>query len=424
MNRDRSGAAGEASLRMWLNRMMPADGGVTVARVLLLATVVTVLVSVTAGQVFEGASYLAFAYYPELRRRLAGTLRHPVMPGFLAFAAVIVLGAFYGLASWHDSMSALIGWRRMLLLPLALAVFDDAAAKRLLLTVLMVTCVVATLFAFYGIWAGLPMKGYGVVFGNYTNQSSIFALVVAGAVAALMCPDAFAGHRLLGDWRILAAVIALLAADIVIILPGRSGYVDILVMPVVLVTLLSRGAWRVKAAAGLAVVVGLGMALAATPHVRQRVMQAVTEIETVDQAAQGSSVSQRVVMWRTTIGMIRDHPIFGVGTGGFLDGYRPYVQGGGWQGFEASDPHNQYLKILGEQGVVGLAALLFFIFRVLACPAATPYRQLAIAAMAAWCATSLANSHFSTFIEGRLLFFWLGAMLATQTKGFVRAARV
>ena len=394
----------------------PADGGVARARILLLATVVTLLLSVTAGQVFEGASYLAFACYPELRRRLGRTLHHPVMPGFLAFAAVIAIGAFYGPASWHDAMSALIGWRRLLLLPLALAVFDDAAAKRMLLTVLTVTCVVATLVAFYVVAAGLPMlKGYGVVFGTYTTQATIFALVVAGCVAALMCPQAFAGHRLLGDRRILAVVIALLAADIVFILPGRSGYVDLVVMPVVLVTLLAPGGWRAKGAAGLGVLACVGVVLAASPHVRERVVQAVTEIETVEQAAAGTSLGQRVVMWRTTVRMIGDHPIFGVGTGGFQDGYRPYVQGVGWQDFESADPHSQYLKILGEQGIVGLAALLFFIFRTLTCPAAPPYRQLAIAAMVAWCVTSLGNSHFSTFVEGRLLFFWLGAMLATQT---------
>jgi O-antigen ligase len=287
----------------------------------------------------------------------------------------------------------------------------------MLLTVLTVTCVVATLVAFCVVAAGLPMlTGYGVVFGNYAMQAIAFSLVVAGCVAALMCPQAFAGHRLLGDRRILAVVIALLAADIVLILPGRSGYVDLIVMPVVLVTLLAPGGWRAKATAGLAVLVCLGAVLVASPHVRQRVAQAVTEIATVDQATEGTSLGQRVVMWRTTVRMIRDHPIFGVGTGGFQDGYRPYIQGvTGWQDFESGDPHSQYLKILGEQGVVGLAALLFFIFRVLTCPAAAPYRQLAIAAMLAWCATSLANSHFSTFVEGRLLFFWLGAMLATQT---------
>jgi len=394
----------------------PTDGGVALARILLLATMVTLLLSVTAGQVFEGASYLAFAWYPELRRRLAGTLRHPVMPGFLALAAVIVIGVFYGMASWHDAMSALVGWRRALLLPLALAVFDDAAAKRLLLTVLAVTCVVATLVAFYVVAAGLPMlTGYGVVFGTYATQASVFSLVAAGCVAALICPQAFAGHRLLGDRRIVAVVLALLVADIVVILPGRSGYVDIIVMPVVLVTLLAPGSWRVKAAAGLAVLVCCGVVLVASPHVRDRVAQTIADIRRVDPAVEAGSLQQRMVMWRTTLQMIEDRPILGVGTGGFLDGYRPHMPESGWQRFESGDPHNQYLKIFGEQGIVGLAAFLFFIFRVLTCPAETPYRQLAVAAMIAWCATSLANSHFSTFIEGRLVFFWLGAMLATQT---------
>jgi O-antigen ligase len=224
------------------------------------------------------------------------------------------------------------------------------------------------------------------------------------------------GHRLFGDRRIVVAVLALLAADIVIILPGRSGYVDLIVMPVVLVTLLAPGGWRVKATAGLGVLAFCGMVLVASPHVRDRVGQAITDIRTIDQGTGGGgSLQQRIVMWRTTLRMIQGHPILGVGTGGFLDGYRPYIPDIAWQHFETGDPHNQFLKILGEQGIVGLAAFLFFIFRVLTCPAAAPYRQLAIAAMIAWCATSLANSHFSTFIEGRLLFFWLGAMLATQT---------
>jgi len=99
-----------------------------------------------------------------------------------------------------------------------------------------------------------------------------------------------------------------------------------------------------------------------------------------------------------------------------MDGYMPYVEGvPGWKGGGTGDPHNQFLKILGEQGLVGLAAFLFFIGGALACPAPSPYRQIGAAVVIGWCATSLANSHFSTFVEGRLVFFWLGAMLATQT---------
>ena len=88
----------------------------------------------------------------------------------------------------------------------------------------------------------------------------------------------------------------------------------------------------------------------------------------------------------------------------------------GWRGVATGDPHNRFLKFLGEQGIIGLAAVLFLIFRAVTCPAPVPYRQLAIAILAGWCATSLANAHFSTFVEGRMLFFCLGAMLADPAR--------
>jgi hypothetical protein len=52
-----------------------------------------------------------------------------------------------------------------------------------------------------------------------------------------------------------------------------------------------------------------------------------------------------------------------------------------------------------------------FIFWTLRCPAPMPWRALAAAALIGWCAVSLASSEFSTHNQGRLIFFWLGAML-------------
>jgi O-antigen ligase len=402
----------------WVLRILaPADGGVMLARLLLLATIVTLLRWTTPAQVLEGATYVAFACLPELRRRLWQTRHHPVMAGFLPFAGVIVVASFYGLASWHDSISALIGWRRLLLLPLALAVFDDEASKRLVLKVLVVVCLIGAAVSFIGVWLVLPgWPGRGVVFDNYAIQGIVFSLAIIICLVTLLRPDLFAGDRLLGDRRFAAVAIAVLVVDIVFVLTGRSGYVTAIVMPLVIVTLLAAGTWRVKVLAGLGVLICVGVLFVSSTQLRSRVEQAINEIETVDQVTEGTSLGQRVVMWRATVRMIRDHPVFGVGTGGFADGYRPYLQGfTGWQRFESADAHNQFLKVQAEQGIIGLAALFFFIFRALTCPAATPYRQLAIAAMIGWCATSLANSHFSTFVEGRLLYFWLGAMLATQT---------
>ncbi len=392
-----------------------AERELLVTRMLLLGIIVTMLVSTSVAIAFEFASYVAFAFLPEPRRRLAQALRHPLTLALVPFGLVIVVAAFYGPTSWHNALAALAGWRRLLLLPLAIAVFDDEPSKRLILNTIIVVslagAVVSLLCA-----SLLPVHGWlarGVIYRNYTAQGITFSLAIVICSAAFLRPTFFAGERLLGDRRIMAAAIAVMAIDVVFVLESRSGYVAVIVMLAALITFLVGGSWRAKVAACLGVVVCVGLVLAASPRVRGGFEQGLHDVETVDVAPEGTRVGQRDVMWRNSIRMIRDPPIFGVGTGGFQDGYRPYVQGvAGWQSFETDDPHNQFMKIQGEQGLIGLAALLFFIARAFMCPAPAPYRQLAAAALLGWCATSLANSHFSTFAESRLLFFWLGAMLA------------
>jgi O-antigen ligase len=398
-----------------LKSMAPADGGVAIARVLLLSTIVTVLVSTSVGVAFEFATYLAFALLPEPRRRFVQALRQPIVIALVPFAAVVFIGIFYGATTWPNALSALSGWRRLLLLPLAAAVFDDAVSKRLLCKVFVITCVVGALFSFVTAWlwiAPFNRVPQGIAFHNYAVQGMAFSVAMIVCIATLLRPEFFAGDRFLGDRRIMAVALALIVVDVMFVIVGRSGYLSVAVMAVAAVAFLARGSWRAKGLAGLAVTIAVGVMLVSSPHVRSRVEQGLREIETVDRAPEASSVGFRVVFVRNTLRMIHDHPLLGVGTGGFLDGYRPYVDGvDGWKGDGTGDPHNQFLKILGEQGLIGFAAFMFFIVGALTRPGTTPYREIAAAALLGWCATSLANSHFSTFVEGRLVFFWLGAML-------------
>jgi O-antigen ligase len=395
----------------------PADGGVTLARVMLLAFLVTLVASTSPAIIVEVATYLVFALSAELRRRVRQALRHPVTVSVLIFWAVVALGALHGPTAWHDALGNLLGWRRLLLVPLGLAVFDDDGSKRLLLKVLIGTGLVGTLASAIGFFAHMPgWWGRGVVFHNYAAQGIAFALAAIACMAALIRPECFAGDRLLQDRRVTAAAACALAIDVVFILDGRSGPVSLIVMAVVIGTLLAPGSWRAKALAGAGVLLCVGVLLLSSAHVREGFAKAVHEIETVDESPVGTSVGQRVVMWRNSLRMIRDHAILGVGSGGYQDGYRPYAAGvHDWQRFLTDDPHNQFLKILGEQGIIGLATFLFFIYRALTAPAATPYRELTAAAVIGWCATSLASSHFSTFVEGQLLFLWVGAMLGGGT---------
>ena len=393
----------------------PTDGGLALARVLLLADLVTTPIATTVENVIEFAAYGVILIMPEPRRRVVEAMRHPAIIGALPLAAMIVIAAFYGPAAWSDALRSLFAWRRILVLPLAAALFFDAPSKRLVLKVLVVTCVVGTLVSFVtfatGFWITQRLDP-GIVFHDYAVQGVTFSLAAIACVAALLRPADFAGDRLLGNRAAMAVILAMLVFDVVFILWGRTGAFAIVLMTGAAVVFLVEGTLRRKALAGLAVLVCGGLLLLTSPHVRSRVGAGINEIETVDQAPQGSRLGTRIVLWRNAARMIADHPIFGVGTGGFQTAYAPYVRGvAGWQGDESGDPHNQYVKFQAEQGIFGLAAFLFFIYATFRCTAPPPWRALAAAALIGWCAISIASSEFSTHNQGRLIFFWLGAML-------------
>jgi O-antigen ligase len=386
------------------------------ARVLLLAVIVSMLVSTSVAIAFEFTAYATFLLQPALRSRVVALRRNPVAIGLSVFVAAIVLGALHGPAAGVESASALFAWRRVLILPLALAVFDDTGSKLLAAKVTLLAGLFGASASF--LTQGLDLQvtakiGHGIIFQNYATQGMFLSVGAAVAMSALLRNNTVKDDRLLGNRLAMGIALLVLVVDIIYVLPGRSGYVTVVVFLVSVVVLLIPGSWRLKVGAGAVLVVVLTTLLASSAVTRSRVSQALAEIADVDRAAEPSSLGQRVVFVRNTMRMIADHPVFGVGTGGFLEGYRPYAQSkSGWQRQDTGDPHNQFLKILAEQGVIGLVAMLFFLYQAFACPAPAPYRQLAIAVLLGWCSTSLASSHFSTFAESRMIFFWLGAMLS------------
>ena len=76
------------------------------------------------------------------------------------------------------------------------------------------------------------------------------------------------------------------------------------------------------------------------------------------------------------------------------------------------DSHNQYTNTLIEIGIVGVLLFCGFIAACFRQAVSRPFKVLGIGALLAWCATSLFSLHFSAASEGRLIFIWLGAMLA------------
>jgi O-antigen ligase len=72
---------------------------------------------------------------------------------------------------------------------------------------------------------------------------------------------------------------------------------------------------------------------------------------------QGETGFFRLSLWRSSLNMIRDRPIFGVGLDNFLYAYRGrYILDNAWQEPNLSHPHNIILDFATRLGILGLAA--------------------------------------------------------------------
>lgn len=73
--------------------------------------------------------------------------------------------------------------------------------------------------------------------------------------------------------------------------------------------------------------------------------------------------TRRVDIWRATVEIIKDHPLVGVGFGGYWTAITEYHDASG--AYTPQQAHNDYLELLASGGVLGLTIFLWFVFLLL-----------------------------------------------------------
>lgn len=339
--------------------------------------------------------------------RLSASQR--VGQALLVFFALLWLDVLYSPVPWSENWSSLWAWRKPVMGFIVLGLFVDEVWKLRLLKVFLAVSACGLAASSIGWLLQLPPKpgqALGVYFTNHATQGMTFA------VAVLCCLelDRVAAPR----WRQWLRVAALLfALNIVFISISRSAYAALVC--VALVCGLNRLGWRrlPLVAAALALLVATAFGLSST--LRDRVQQGINEMRSYQLSPDMTSAGVRVVFWRNALTLAAEKPLLGHGTGSYAAAYRDrFVNPDlGWRGLPSTDPHNQYLFIAVENGLLGLVVFLGVLalaFREARGPGL--YRGIVMGALLAWCLTSLFNSHFRTFPEGHLIWLLVGAMLA------------
>lgn len=338
---------------------------------------------------------------------------NPVSRCALLLFGLLLLGTLWGNQPAADARDYLLKYLDLAFVPLFIYYFRDPATRRHGLLALAGTLALVLALSFL-VKAGLLPQG-GWVQGS--PQSPVvfkfrithnFLMAFGAFLYAWLAFSAPAGSRA----RILWGLLALLAAaNVTLMVEGATGYLTLGVLALLLVA--TRLPRRV-AIAGFAAAPLLVAALLAVPGpLAQRVAALAQELQSwrPDVAARDSSAGLRIEFYRNTLGIIADHPLVGTGTGGLPGAYAGRVRGTDM--LATRNPHNEYLHIAAQLGLLGLATMVLMLVvqwrtaRRLPSPMENGLARGLVLAMAVGC---LFNSMLLDHAEG-LFYAWLGGLL-------------
>lgn len=284
----------------------------------------------------------------------------------------------------------------------ALAVRDDRDRSIVIAAVLTLAGVEGALGVYQYVtrtgagFAGQSVRAVGT-FGAY-NVMALSKVVAFGIVAALAVACR-------GRYRRVAATGAVL-----LLLPlalALSRGIWLAVVGAVVVVLLVHDLRRLVQVAVLAVIVGAVILTVSGPDstVRKRFDSLVGTASAPD-----SSVRNRYELWDAAVGMWEDHPITGVGPKHFADLRSEYASialdprsdvsdASGFRKVELLSPHNLYLLVLSELGVLGLGA------------------YVALLASAVGASVAAARDPAGGMVQGEFALFTLGAVTVIAIAG-------
>jgi O-antigen ligase len=385
---------------------------IDLARWMMISLSITILFSPFFTNVLEITLFGLFIFNKDLRARFWSFKNQPLLLASALFILLLSIDCFYSVAPLKETLESLWGWRKILLLPLGLVLFNDALWKNKFAYSLVIFVSIVSLFCMLCYLLELSIRGQepGVLIRNHATQGMIFSVTLFLMSAFLLFKKHILSIRRLWVLGLMLIILGVL----VYMTPGRSGYLAFMVATVYLGYLL----FRAKLYKMLSVVFLLSSTLLLTsPLVGERIELGVKEMQHVIPASiESSSMGMRMVLWKHTIELIQDRPLLGFGTGGFEEAYSQKIKDNpDWEKNIMHDPHNQFLKIWVEMGIFGLMVFLGMLASSLFQKSSKMYFHLGIGVLLAWCATSLFSSHFSTFTEGRFIYIWLGIMLASES---------
>lgn len=370
-------------------------------------------ISVAFDNVLIVLAILGWLAAGNLASKLRAIRSNPVALAALVFAAIMLLGMSWSPRPLLELKESTVEALRFLVLGMLVTVFDDERTRHRAIAAFLASSGLVLAISFL-LWSGLVSAipgvkgnpGYPVAFKFHITHNVLMA--VAAVLFMLRAMQAT------GRARWVYALLAMAAAfNILFMIPGRTGQLALAAALIYVACSRFRLRGLVMGGAVMTAIVAIAW-WAPNSVIQQRTALAMQEASAwrPDEAQSvHSSVGMRLEFYRNSAQMVLERPLFGTGTGGFRPAYAERVSG---KGMVVTDhPHNAFLLVAAELGLVGLAALAWLLFVQWRTARELPLRADCIAArslLIVFVVAGLVSSTFNDHVEG-LFFVWASALL-------------
>lgn len=294
----------------------------------------------------------------ELRIKISQMLLEPVTRAILLFVGVFVVASFYSTAPWSDIRIALGKMSKWLYLPFLVCALQPSKHRRWVLNAFLGSMMLTLFLAMLKIYGGISL--WSVRFTDAcVFKDHIFTNLMMSFAAFLLAHKAL--HTSHAWMR--AGFLLLCTTSIYYVLfmsEGRSGYVILALLWVFFSIQTQKGKYRAMGITSLIVLLIVAGLYFSNFQRRLLQMAHTASMVNMTKTYEDRSIHQRLSYIENTVALFKIHPWLGFGTGSFKTAYEQYALNRTWP--MTANPHNEYLNIAVQCGVLGLAALLWLFY--------------------------------------------------------------
>ena len=329
-------------------------------------------VAVAGGAISMSAVLICFLLSGDWHKK-SQLLRHPLVWAALILFVWIMIGVLYSAGNWPHSLRIALKYDKLLLIGCVIYFIGESQCRFYWMLAGLIAGVFLNLLAIYLNYFFLPQNS-AIAFvraswpsaqghGQFALFTLIFSFSFLAAATSLKLPK---------KWRYALLIIGLLALIAEIFLnSSRTGYV----MEFVVLALLLLQARKLSIFIGLimAIVLLFGAAYYFSPIFKNRINVATDDFSSYTKGESNTtSVGLRLNWYQTSAEILLQNPsrlIFGYGSGSYRTVSKDYYaqlqdKNPNFEYQSFPNPHNQYILLLFENGILGLCWLFAFLYIV------------------------------------------------------------